>query len=58
MDQAIESDSLYEERLVREVKEITGLENPNSLAQLKSWLADNGLETSYGMSKKSKCLSC
>lgn len=40
---AIACDKQYSERLVKEAKEITGLENPNSDAQLKSWLAENGL---------------
>ncbi|MBH0328251.1 XRE family transcriptional regulator [Brevibacillus brevis] len=52
MEQAITCDSLYEDRLVKKAKEITGLENPNSLAQLKGWLADNGLETPDGMAKE------
>ena len=33
------------EELKREAKELTGLENPNSLAQLKGWLAEQGVET-------------
>ena len=31
--------------LLAEAQQITGLKNPNSLAQLKPWLADNGLAT-------------
>lgn len=31
--------------LMETMKEITGLENPNSVAQMKAWLAENGLET-------------
>lgn len=27
------------------MKDLTDLENPNSVAQMKSWLSDNGLET-------------
>lgn len=50
--QAIACDDLYEARLVQEAKEITGLDNPNSLQQLKEWLADRGLETPDGLSKE------
>ncbi|GIM47008.1 DNA polymerase [Collibacillus ludicampi] len=49
--QAITCDAQYEERLVAEAREITGLENPNSLQQLKEWLADRGLDASEGLSK-------
>ena len=33
----------YQERLAQEVREITGLENPNSNAQLKQWFAEQGI---------------
>ncbi|MEI1258344.1 DNA polymerase [Blautia sp. JLR.GB0024] len=33
-------DVVYQERLMHEAREITGLDNPNSLAQLKQWFAD------------------
>lgn len=33
----IRYDEVYHERLIQEAKNITGLENPNSLAQLKAW---------------------
>ncbi|UUZ96015.1 DNA polymerase [Paenibacillus sp. P25] len=36
---------------MQEAKEITGLDNPNSLTQLKAWLADRGLDTPDGMGK-------
>lgn len=36
---AISIDSYYHEALFNEVKQLTGLENPNSAAQLKSWLS-------------------
>ncbi|MDF2651739.1 MAG: polL [Paenibacillus sp.] len=42
---AIECDEQYKEKLLLEASKLTGLENPNSLAQLKEWLAENGLET-------------
>ncbi len=41
---AIEMDSLSRQELVTRMKEITDLENPNSVSQVKTWLADNGLE--------------
>jgi DNA polymerase len=52
VQQAIDCDALYEARLVEEAKELTGLENPNSLPQLKEWLAGRGLETPDGLSKE------
>src|SRR5699024_2381450 len=33
------------ERLTDALQELTGLENPNSIQQMKQWLADHGLET-------------
>ncbi|CAM3745158.1 DNA polymerase [Cohnella lubricantis] len=50
--QAIACDEQYEARLVAEAREITGLDNPNSLPQLKGWLAERGLETPDGLSKE------
>ena len=41
----------FKTRLHKEAVELTGLENPNSLTQLKEWLADQGLETPDGMGK-------
>jgi len=41
---AIEMDDLSRHELVSRMKEITDLENPNSVSQVKTWLADNGLE--------------
>lgn len=35
----IDFDEVYQEELREEAREITGLENPNSLAQLKEWFA-------------------
>ncbi|MBZ5212946.1 DNA polymerase [Bacillus paralicheniformis] len=40
---AIACDAAYQEKLVSEAKELTGLPNPNSAAQLKQWLEDQGL---------------
>ena len=41
---AIEMDSLSRQELVSRMKEITDLKNPNSVTQVKTWLAENGLE--------------
>lgn len=41
-------DVIYYERLIREARAITGLDNPNSLAQLKAWL-----QQTYGIKIKS-----
>lgn len=48
---AIECSDQYSERLISESKEITGLSNPNSLAQLKAWLLEKGIDTSEGIKK-------
>ena len=43
--QAIEMDSRSREELTIAMKEITELENPNSVQQMKQWLSENGVET-------------
>lgn len=40
IEQAIKMSNEYTEMLVTRAKELTGLENPNSLAQLKKWIGD------------------
>ena len=45
VEQAIRIDELSKESLTEEMKKRTGLDNPNSVAQLKNYLADNGMET-------------
>ena len=45
VEQAIAVDKLSRGRLTAAMKDITDLDNPNSVAQMKSWLSDNGLET-------------
>ena len=45
VEQAIAIDELSRKRLTAAMKDITDLDNPNSVVQLKSWLSDNGLET-------------
>lgn len=42
---AIRMDAVTRDHLTRRMKEITGLENPNSVAQLKGWLASEGIMT-------------
>jgi len=43
IDQAIACSQQYTEQLLVEAKELTGVDNPNSPAQLKDWFADQGL---------------
>ena len=43
--QAIEMDSRSREELTAAMKDMTALENPNSVQQMKQWLSDNGVET-------------
>lgn len=40
-DKIIRYDVLYRERLMNEARKLTGLKNPNSLAQLKEWFRCN-----------------
>ena len=39
----VDYDTVRKEELQKEAQEITGLANPNSLAQLKTWLNDQGM---------------
>lgn len=43
--QAISIDEISSERLMALMKDITELENPNSVQQMKGWLYENGIET-------------
>ncbi len=43
--QALAIDEISRLRLIEAMKQLTDLENPNSVVQMKSWLSDNGLET-------------
>ena len=43
--QAIAIDSRSRERLMALMRDMTELDNPNSVQQMKQWLSDNGLET-------------
>ncbi len=49
--QAIECDKILKEENTIKAQNITGLDNPNSVAQLKVWLIENGLEVE-SLSKK------
>lgn len=49
--QAISCESLHKEIVTKRAYELTGLENPNSVAQLKSWLTGRGMEID-SLSKK------
>lgn len=54
---AIRIDGIAKEKLTSAMKEITALENPNSVLQMKQWLADNGLEVdSLGKKEVSELL--
>lgn len=44
VEQAIRIDELSKESLTEEMKRRTGLDNPNSVSQLKDYLTDSGLE--------------
>ena len=42
---AIHMDELSRNELSEKMRALTALQNPNSVAQMKTWLAENGLET-------------
>ena len=44
VENAIRMDEISREKLIAEMKEKTGLDNPNSVQQMKEYLADNGME--------------
>lgn len=43
--QAISCDEKFKSENIKKAKKLTGLENPNSPAQLKDWLFEQGMET-------------
>lgn len=45
VENAITMDSWSRKELTAAMRKITSLENPNSVQQMKQWLADNGVET-------------
>lgn len=51
VEQAIACERLHKEVVTKRAYELTGLENPNSVAQLKGWLGDKGMEAD-SLSKK------
>lgn len=44
VESAIRLDSDVKENLMKKLSAITGLENPNSVLQMRQWLSENGLE--------------
>ena len=44
-DAAVDMDRRSKDELISKMKEITKLENPNSVSQMKDWLAQNGMLT-------------
>lgn len=44
VEKIVEYDTRHRQELQEEAQELTGLKNPNSLAQLKRWLAEQGVE--------------
>ncbi len=45
VENAIQFDKKCKAELMADLKEMTGLENPNSVQQMTGWLADNGVKT-------------
>jgi len=46
VDEAIKCDLAMSDAMTKKAYELTGLENPNSVSQLKTWLSDRGIEVS------------
>lgn len=44
VENAIDFDAKSKAELAEKMQELTDLDNPNSVVQMKQWLADNGLE--------------
>ena len=44
VEQAIACDLILSEEMTKRAYELTGLENPNSVSQLKTWLEERGIE--------------
>ena len=45
VENAVKIDAHTKEKLTDRLKTLTGLENPNSVAQMKAWLKERGVET-------------
>ena len=52
VENAVQIDATTKDKLMESLKALTGLENPNSVAQMKDWLKDHGVETD-SLDKKS-----
>jgi DNA polymerase len=44
VSKAVACDLMYKEKMTAKAYELTGLENPNSVSQVKDWLSEHGLE--------------
>lgn len=44
-ENAVSFDQKSKEQLVTKIQDLTGIENPNSVMQMKAWLSENGIET-------------
>lgn len=56
VEKAIAIDGASRERLVGVMRNLTDLENPNSVAQMKKWLAERGIEAESLGKKKVKAM--
>lgn len=45
VNNAINIDAQVKEKMTAEMKRLTGLDNPNSVQQMREWLSQNGIET-------------
>ena len=45
VENAVQIDEITKNQLLDRLKTLTGLENPNSVAQMKAWLKEQGVET-------------
>ena len=52
VENAIRIDGITKERLMSKMQELTGLDNPNSVTQMKEWLSERGIEAE-SLDKKS-----
>ena len=43
VEKALQLDAQAQEHLTAEIKKLTGVENPRSVVQMKSWLSENGM---------------
>ncbi|WP_330371252.1 DNA polymerase [Alkaliphilus transvaalensis] len=44
VSKAVECDLMYKEHITTKAYELTGLDNPNSVSQVKDWLSERGVE--------------